>query len=278
MPQPRTVKRTVKRLARPLLAAALLLPLAPRGAMAQPPAGGQPERNENLKVLPENTPRDSVLAVMRGFTAALGVNCQYCHVQEAPAPGATGPGGAPARPRLRPALDDKQTKLTARFMMRMSDSLNRVVLAALPKRHEPAIAVSCVTCHHGSPLPQTIDAVLAETIQRQGIDSAVARYRALRANVAAGRYDFTETPVNEFAQSLGARGQTPHALALLTMNQEFHPNSADVDLAFAEVYRRANDRNNAIARYRAVLAKRPNDMRARQRLQELGADAVRKDP
>ncbi len=96
--------------------------------------------------------------------------------------------------------------------------------------------------------------------------------------MAQGRYDFTETPVNELAQSLAARGGTAAALALLTMNQEFHPNSADVDMAFAEVYRRAGDRNNAIARYRAVLTKRPNDMRARQRLQELGADAVRKDP
>ena len=64
------------------------------------------------------------------------------------------------------------------------------------------------------------------------------------------------------------------------MNQEFYPSSADVDLTFAEVYRRAGDRNNAIARYRAVLTKRPNDMRARQRLQELGAEPapVRKDP
>jgi hypothetical protein len=228
-------------------------------------------------VLPENIPRDSLLGIMRGFTAALGVQCQYCHVQEAAPEGAPGP-----RMRLRPALDDKQTKLTARFMMRMADSLNRVVLAALPKRHEPSVSVSCITCHPGSPLPQTIGAALAETIQRPGggIDSAIARYRALRANMASGRYDFTETPINELAQSLAAGGRTPDALALLNMNQEFYPNSPDVDFAFAEVYRRAGDKPNAITRYRAVLTKRPNDMRARQRLQELGAEPapVRKDP
>jgi tetratricopeptide (TPR) repeat protein len=182
--------------------------------------------------------------------------------------------------RLRPALDDKQTKLTARFMIRMADSLNRVVLAALPKRHEPTVTVSCVTCHHGSPLPQTIDAALAETIERQGVDSAIARYRSLRANMAGGRYNFTETPINELAQSLAARGRTPDAVALLTMNQEFWPNSPDVDFTFGEVYRRAGDKDNAIARYRAVLTKRPNDMRAHQRLQELGAEPapVRKEP
>jgi hypothetical protein len=273
VPQPSTVKR----LAAPLLSAALLAAGAPRAAAAQPPAGGggQPEKFENLKVLPENTPRDSLLGIMRGFTAALGVQCQYCHVQEAAPEGAPGP-----RMRLRPALDDKQTKLTARFMMRMADSLNRVVLAALPKRHEPAVSVSCITCHHGSPLPQTIGGALAETIQKQGVDSAIARYRALRANMASGRYDFTETPINELAQSLAAQGQTQQALAFLNVNQEFYPNSPDVDFAFAEVYRRAGDKNNAITRYRAVLTKRPNDMRARQRLQELGAEPapVRKDP
>jgi predicted TPR repeat methyltransferase len=107
----------------------------------------------------------------------------------------------------------------------------------------------------------------------------VARYRSLRAEVARGRYDFTETPVYELAQSLAARGQTPAALAPLGMNQELHPSSEDVDMAFAEAYRRAGDRDDAIARYRAVLTNRPDDVRARQRLEELGADAaVRNDP
>ena len=96
--------------------------------------------------------------------------------------------------------------------------------------------------------------------------------------MAAGRYHFTETPINELAQALAARGGTPAAIALLNMNQELHPDSAAVDLALAEVCRRAGDRNDAIARYRAALTKRPDDMRARQRLQALGADAVREDP
>ena len=183
MPLPPSLKRLT----------ALLLSAAPLAALAQPPAGGggQPERLENLKVFPETITRDSLLGIMRGFNAALGVQCRYCHVEETVAAGAAGgpPGGGPPGPRtrLRPALDDKQAKLTARFMIRMSDSLNRVVLASLPKRHEPAVSVSCVTCHRGSPLPQTIDVVLAEAIQRQGVDSAVARYRALRANAALGR-------------------------------------------------------------------------------------------
>ena len=231
---------------------------------AQPPAG-QPAPFENLKVLPKDIPRDSLLGIMRGFTGALGVNCQYCHVSEPAPAGAPGP-----RERLKPAADDKPTKNTARFMIRMADSLNRVVLAALPNRHSPSVSVSCVTCHHGSPLPQTTGGMLAEAVEKSGVDSAIAQYRRLRADMVAGRYDFREGPINDLATSLAARGRAADAVKLLEMNQEFFPNSADVDVTMAEVYLKGGDRDKAITRYRAALTKRPNDPRVLRRLQELG--------
>jgi hypothetical protein len=246
----------------PILTLSSLLASA---AVAQSPA--QPAPFENLKVLPKDVPRDTLLGIMRGFTTALGVNCQYCHVSESVAGNSP---GAPARDQLRPARDDKRTKQTARFMMRMSDSLNRVVLTALTNRHSPAVVVSCATCHHGSPLPQTTVAMMTEVLERSGVDSAIARYRSLRAEMAAGRYDFREAPVSELAQSLAARGRAADAVKLLEMNQEFFPSSADVDVAMAEVYLRAADREKAITRFRAALVKRPNDQRVLRRLQELG--------
>ena len=254
---------------RALTAAALLTGAAPL-AWAQPPGGGPPGGPpapfENLKVYPKDIPHDSLIAIMRGFTSALGVNCQYCHVAEA----APGPAGGPPRERLRPALDDKPTKGTARFMIRMADSLNRVVLAALPRRHQPAVGVACVTCHRGSPLPQTIDAVLGETVARAGADSAVAQYRGLRADMVSGRYDFREGPVVALAQSLTGAGRTADALKLLQVAQEFAPNAPAVDFAMADAYLKAGDRDQAITRLRVVLTKQPNDPRARQRLQALG--------
>jgi hypothetical protein len=261
------VKRRVSQAATSLAAAALVAGTASSALPAQPPGGppGQPERFENLKVFPKDIPRDTLLGIMRGFTVALGVNCQYCHVSEPAPAGAPGP-----RERLRPALDDKQTKNTARFMIRMADSLNRVVLAALPNRHSPTVTVSCATCHHGSPIPQTTQAMLAEVVEKQGVDSAIAYYRKLRADMANGRYDFRETPINDFAQALAARGRAADAIRLLEMNQEFFPNSADVDVAAAEVYLRSGDRDKAIARFRAALVKRPNDPRVTRRLQDLG--------
>jgi hypothetical protein len=260
------VKRRVSQAATSLAAVALAAVASSPALRAQPPGPpGQPAPFENLKVFPKDIPRDTLLGIMRGFTVALGVNCQYCHVSEPAPAGAPGP-----RERLRPALDDKKTKSTARFMIRMADSLNRVVLAALPERHSPSVTVSCATCHHGSPIPQTTQAMLSEVVEKQGIDSAIAYYRRLRADMANGRYDFRETPVNDFAQALAARGRAADAIRLLEMNQEFFPNSADVDVAAAEVYLRSGDRDKAIARFRAALVKRPNDPRVTRRLQDLG--------
>jgi Flp pilus assembly protein TadD len=181
------------------------------------------------------------------------------------------PAGAPGpRERLKPAADDKQTKKTARFMLRMADSLNRVVLAALPERHSPRITVSCATCHHGSPLPQTTQAMMAEAIDKSGLDSAIATYRTLRADMVNGRYDFRDGPINDVAATLAARGRTADALRLLEMNQEFFPNAPEVDVAMADVYLKAGNRDEAIAHLRAALVKRPNDQRVMRRLRDLG--------
>lgn len=224
--------------------------------------GGQQQPYENLKFFPKDTPRDSLLTIMRGFTYALGVNCQYCHVEEP----AAQPGG---RPRLRPGLDDKIEKQKARFMLGMVDTLNRVTLAALPQRHE-GVRVNCVTCHRGSPIPGTIDMVLADAIDKFGPDSAIARYRKLRENMTSGRYDFSEVPVNGLARSLAEGGKADAAIALLTMNQEFNPNSPEIDFLLGNIYEKQGDKDKAIVRYQAVLTKRPNDPRARQRLTALG--------
>ena len=43
-------------------------------------------------------------------------------------------------------------------MLAMVDTLNRVTLAKVPKRHE-SVHITCVTCHRGSPLPGTIETV-----------------------------------------------------------------------------------------------------------------------
>jgi hypothetical protein len=237
--------------------------------LARPVAAQIPEKFENLQVLPKDIPRDTLVQIMRGFTMALGVRCTFCHVEKAAAAGAPGGGGGGGL-NLDFFKDDKDNKKIARHMMRMRDSINKVFLASIPNRDNPPTNVSCQTCHRGLSKPTTIDAVLAATTQRAGIDSAIAEYRLLRNDMASGRFNFGEQPVVEVARRLSAQGKHADAIKLLEMLQEFHPNQVGIDLQIAETQLAAGNRDQAIARYRAVLAKNPNNRGAQQALQRLG--------
>lgn len=252
-----------------------LLALAAIGTVgpAAPRAGAQfPDKFENLKVLPKDITRDSLIQVMRGFSMALGVRCQFCHVVETDPAGQTNAaGGSGPAERTVFKSDDKVEKRTARFMLRMVDSLNHAILPTLPERQDPPVVIVCATCHRGSALPQTLDMVLTPVITRYGVDSAIARYKQLREDAISGRYDFSELSINELARKLTASGKTAEAIALLRMNQQYYANSPDIDFLLAEAYLKAGQKDTAIQCYRAVLAKRPNDQRAKRRLGELGA-------
>lgn len=224
-----------------------------------------PQRFENLQVLPRDIPRDTLVAIMRGFTASLGVRCTYCHLEREGTP-PTGVGGGLF---LNFASDSLANKRKARWMIHMSDSIN-TRLVSLPSRDNPPTDVNCMTCHRGTSKPMTIQQVILATTQRQGVDSAIARYRLLRNEMAAGRFDFREQPVTDVAQRLSSDGRHDDAIKLLQMLQEFYPNSVNIDMQLAETYIAKGDRDAGIARLRAVLAKNPNDRRAQQRLQQLG--------
>jgi hypothetical protein len=241
---------------------------------ASPAAAQLPAKPENLQVLPKNMPTDSVVPIMRGFTMALGVRCQFCHVEREAAagapPGPGGPGGGGPFQNFDFKLDDKKEKKTARVMLRMVDSINTVMLPKIPDRDDPPTNVTCVTCHHGLNKPRTIETVLLNTTARSGVDSAMARYRSLRNDMASGKYNFSEQPVMEVAQTLIKQAKYDDAIKLLQMNQEFYPNSVQIDFQIAEAYIAKGDKDAGVARLRAVLTKNPNDRRARQRLQQLG--------
>jgi hypothetical protein len=236
--------------------AAALVALTPCGADAQQ----QQERPKNLKVLPRDLPRDSVIQIMRGISLSLGVRCVYCHVDQDPGP----------EDRFDFALDDKPEKEKARFMMRMTRELNTEILPRLPNREDPPVGVACVTCHRGLPVPTTLDRVLQAALDSGGAPAAVARYRQLRQEEALrGRWDFGETTVNELARRLGATGKTAEAIALLEMNAEFFPSSAAIDLALGDLHRARGERDQAIVRYRTALQKQPGNQQAQRRLNEL---------
>jgi len=103
---------------------------------ARPVAAQQPAP-KNLQVLPKDFTNQQVTAVMRTFTAGLGVQCNYCHVQDR-------------------SSDEMPHKVTARKMLAMEMAINTQFLKDVG---EPAPAgqnkVTCYTCHRGTEKPLT---------------------------------------------------------------------------------------------------------------------------
>ena len=229
---------------------------APVAAQA-PPA---PWKGENLQYFPKDIARPALVQRMREFSFALGVRCQYCH---------TGGDGV-SFDGVVFASDDKVAKVKARAMLRMVDQLNNTMLAALPSRAEPRVTVGCATCHRGLALPKSLQTTLLEIVNSKSAEAAVAKYRELRRDdLVAGKYNFDEWETNELARRLTEAGDTAAAIAILELNGEFYPKSADIDFTLGELHRGRGENDKAIARYRAALEKAPQHQGAKRRLSEL---------
>jgi hypothetical protein len=231
--------------------------------VAAPAAAQIPQKPENLRYFPKDITRDSLVQIMRGFSFALGARCQYCHA---------GGDGISFEGVSFPS-DEKITKQKARYMLQMMDTINTRLLALVPGRSDPPIRIECNTCHRGLTRPASLADVLTATIEKKGIDSAVAQYRNLRTNLMyTGRYDFGEWSINEMARHLATDGKTAEAITMLRLNQEFNAQSTSIDLMIAEIHLTRGEKDDAIARFRAVLKKAPNDQTAKRRLKELGVE------
>jgi len=231
------------------------------GWTAAAPAAAQiPDTFDNLQVLPNDIPREALVQRMREFSFALGVRCQYCHAG----------GDGVSFEGVAFSSDAKPAKVKARAMLRMVATLNNVLLAQLPSRRDPPVTVDCVICHRGLPLPKTLATELMDVIRTRGVAAAVDHYRELRETTTLlGRFSFDQWTMNELARQLGDAGNDDAAIAMLKLNAEYYPKSADIDYMLGELYRKKGDREQAIAHYRAALEKNPEFTSARRRLEEL---------
>src|SRR4026207_1577271 len=96
----------------------------------------EPEKPKNLKVLPKNISHDELIATMKGFSKALGVRCNECHV--------TTSKGTPEHPDFDFASDAKPEKATARQMIKMVRAINSKCLSKMGDKKLDQI--HCVTC------------------------------------------------------------------------------------------------------------------------------------
>ena len=97
---------------------------------------------KNLKILPKDISHHDLDSIMDNFKAALGVKCDYCHARSKDNP-----------KKLDFASDEKEYKLIAREMMKMTDKINKKYF----KEHEGndnVGAIQCMTCHRGNEKPE----------------------------------------------------------------------------------------------------------------------------
>jgi photosynthetic reaction center cytochrome c subunit len=117
------------------VAAAQQPPPDPKGKTAE-------QVYKNIQVL-EGTPADQFLPEMRLFGAALGVDCNFCHLEE------------------DRSKDDKQTKQTAREMIAMVREINK-------NSFRGQLAVTCYTCHRGDLAP--VSTPILPTVERSELN------------------------------------------------------------------------------------------------------------
>lgn len=120
-------------------------PATPVSAPAPPPAEARVYPvPANLKVLPKDLTGQQVREIMDQWSAALGMRCNSCHVEDR---NKIGPND---RPKLDFADDSNGLKLAARTMYAMTEQINTEYVA---KIDGSGMAVNCGTCHRGQMSP-----------------------------------------------------------------------------------------------------------------------------
>jgi tetratricopeptide (TPR) repeat protein len=234
-------------------AAGILLFLVSLSAQAQ-----VPDKFTNLQFFPKTISRQELMGHMRGFCFSLGVRCQFCHA-------------GPDPQKLDFASDEKGTKKTARAMLRMVADINQEYIAKMGRT--APVRVECVTCHRQLSIPKTMNALLAETIEKKDVQAAIALYRDLRKDdLASGRYDFGETALNILTEQLLQQGKARDAAAIMELNVEVNTPPSGWAYSLLAMSHTANKEvEKAKADYRKILERNPQDEWAKQQLDKLSA-------
>ncbi|QOW09765.1 c-type cytochrome [Kaistella flava (ex Peng et al. 2021)] len=100
---------------------------------------------KNLKILPQDITKDSLMFVMHTFNNSLGVDCSHCHTPKKDNPD-----------KMDFPSDANKNKEIARGMLKMTNDINANYF--LPHAPDPKpkqiTSVYCITCHRGNPNPE----------------------------------------------------------------------------------------------------------------------------
>ena len=147
---------------------------SPAGTNAPGPKKAE-EQFKNIQVL-KGVPADQLFPTMQFITASLGVECEFCHVQNAF------------------EKDDKKPKQTARKMMEMMFAINK-------DNFEGHREVTCYSCHRGSPDPQAIPAVMTEEPKEAQPKEAMGGPKPAEAKESTG--PAAEQLLDKYVQAAG---------------------------------------------------------------------------
>ncbi len=101
-------------------------------------------RYKNLKVLPKDITKNEMDTIMKHFTVALGVKCNFCHTFNTEAKA------------MDFASDANKHKDMARNMMRMTKKINKKYFEFTSYGDiATSLTVSCATCHNGKAEPSS---------------------------------------------------------------------------------------------------------------------------
>jgi len=219
-----------------------------------------PEHPQNIKVLPSDIKPQELRAAMHEFTEGLGVRCNYCHVGEE---------GKPFT-EWDFKSDDKQTKQTAREMIRMVYDIDEH-LAKITPSGDTRVNVMCYTCHHGRPRPMTLGEEINEAYRKGGLEPAITHLSELKKEYyGKGVYNFESAEVlSDFGNTLLDSSKTDQALRIFKLNVERFPESSYAWVSLADAYSKSGNKEAAIKSCEKAIELDPGNRYAKRMLENL---------
>lgn len=214
----------------------------------------------NLQALPEETNAEELRAMMRAIATGTGNRCSACHVGEVEADLNT----------YDFSLDDKEKKAKARKMIMMTQEINASLADAFPDTEEPLVSVTCATCHRGQSKPEMIENVLMKSLEDDGLEHSITKYRELRERYYGGyTFDFSERMLMRLAETLGANELLDAAVAYINLNLEYFPESSRSYVLRAQVFAEQGDLAAARQDYGKALEMEPDSWWIKEQLDKL---------
>ncbi len=229
------------------------------GAARAQQAWDWPEKPKNLQVLPKDWPGSRLWPVMTGFTNALGVRCEHCHV------------GEPGQPlsSFDFASDANPNKNRARAMLKMLGDIG-ADLKTIEPSGDKRVNTWCHTCHRGRPRPMTLGEELGEVFRKAGWRAALEQYQTLKERFyGRGAYDFGENGLNQLGCEILRAGDAAGAVETFRRNADLFPESANAWDSLGEGYLTAGDLDRAQAACARSVELDPSNANAKSKLEEI---------